>query len=70
MANNESNPFVYVQPTAASVIAITEVRQKCGELHDLLLTLQPSRERSLAITKLEEVSMWANKGIVFSQVED
>ena len=25
------------------------------------------RENSIAITKLEEVSMWANKGIVFNQ---
>jgi hypothetical protein len=61
------NPFEYVKPTDKSVEQITTVREKCKELHALLLTLSFSRERSLAITKLEEVSMWANKGIVFSQ---
>lgn len=67
---SEKNPFEYVRPTDESVVKITEVREACKSLNDLLLTLKPSRERSLAITKLEEVSMWANKGIVFTQEED
>lgn len=61
------NPFEYQKPTEESVTKINEVREKCKELNDLLLTLPKSREQSLAITKLEEVSMWANKGIVFNQ---
>jgi hypothetical protein len=61
------NPFEYVKPTEESVTKITEVREACKALNELLLTLEPSRERSVAITKLEEVSMWANKGIVFNQ---
>ncbi|WP_143075554.1 DUF7681 family protein [Desulfomicrobium apsheronum] len=64
----DKNPFVYVKPTDLSVEQITIVRDKCKELNDILLSLNPSRERSLAITKLEEVSMWANKSIVFNQV--
>jgi len=61
------NPFEYVAPTEKSVEQITAVREACKSLHDTILLLPECRERSLAITKLEEVSMWANKGIVFSQ---
>lgn len=60
------HPFEYQAPTDAHVQTITAVREKCKELYELLLTLPESRERSLAITKLEESSMWANKGIVFN----
>lgn len=70
MGEEEKNPFEYVSPTDKSVEDIKLVREKCKELNDLLLTLTPSRERSVAITKLEEVSMWANKGIVFNQVSE
>ena len=60
------HPFEYQRPDAAMVAQIENVREACKELHYTLLTLLPCRERSLAITKLEEVSMWANKGIVFN----
>lgn len=60
------NPFEYQKPDEAGIKQIESVRSKCKELHELLLTLPECRERSLAITKLEEVSMWANKGIVFN----
>ena len=63
----EQNPFEYIKPTDKSVEEISKVREKCKELSEILLSLKPSRERSLAVTKLEEVSMWANKGIVFNQ---
>jgi len=63
----EQNPFEYVKPTEQSVEDITKVREMCSDLNKMLLDLNPSRERSVAITKLEEVSMWANKGIVFNQ---
>lgn len=63
---SDPNPFEYQRPTPEHVETITEVRNACKQLHDLLLSKLPScRERALAITKLEEVSMWANKGIVF-----
>lgn len=64
---DQKNPFEYRKPSDAGVESITKVREKCKELYDLLLTLPESRERSVAITKLEEVSMWANKGIVFAE---
>ncbi len=60
------NPFEYQAPTPAHIEKIMEVREQCKALHEVLLTLPPSRERSLAVTKLEETSMWANKCIVFN----
>ena len=64
------NPFEYIAPTEKSTTNIVVIRECCNKLAGLILDLVPeSRERSLAITKLEEVSMWVNKGIVFNQDE-
>lgn len=60
------NPFEYQKPDAGQIERIEKVRQGCKALCDTLLdNVRSSRERSLALTKLEEVSMWANKAIVF-----
>ena len=56
--------FVHHAPTDEHVAQIQSVREKCRELHVLLETLPNNRELSLAIAKLEEVSMWSNKSIV------
>ena len=66
MGKKELHPFEYQKPTDEHVAKITEVREACKALYEVLLTLPYSREKSLAITKLEEASMWANKGIVFN----
>lgn len=42
----------------------TLLRKKLEEAEAMLLKLNPSRERSLALTKLDEALMWANVGIV------
>ncbi len=63
------NPFEYQRPNEDQVRQIEAVRLKCKELHELLLSLPPCRERSVAVTNLEQVSMWANKGIVFAAPE-
>lgn len=60
------HPFEYQAPTEEHVKQIQEVRAAYKALYELLMTLPESRERSLAITKLEESSMWSNKGIVFN----
>lgn len=61
------HPFEYQRPTPEQVQQIETVREALKQVHDTIVgTLPPSRERSLAITKLEETSMWANKAIVFS----
>lgn len=61
------HPFEYQQPTPEQTETIKAVRAAMQIAYDTLLERIPSsRERSLAITKLEEASMWANKAIVFA----
>lgn len=62
------HPFDYQAPTPQMTDRIQVVRAVLKEVHDAILAHVPSsRERSLAITKLEECSMWANKAIVFEE---
>jgi hypothetical protein len=62
----DKHPFEYQQPTPEQVASITRIREACKALYEVLGDELPHcRERSLAITRLEEVSMWANKGVVF-----
>lgn len=59
--------FDYQAPSNEQTERIVALRQSMKDLRDQLQNLIPeSRERSMAITKLEEVSMWANKGVVFN----
>jgi hypothetical protein len=60
------HPFDYQPPTEEQQKKIEEVRAACKVLYDILQALPTSREKSVAITKLEEFSMWTNKGIVFN----
>ena len=53
----------FQRPYEAMVEQVARVREGCKALHATLLTLPVTRERSLAMTKLEECSMWANKSI-------
>jgi hypothetical protein len=60
------NPFEYRAPEPGQVEAIQKVREACKATYDVILSQVPqSAERTLAIRKLEECSMWANKAIVF-----
>lgn len=60
-----ANPFEYRQPSAFAVDTIILIRDECKTLYKMLTDLPECRERSMAMTKLEEVSMWANKAIAF-----
>jgi hypothetical protein len=44
------------------------VRHGCSVLYEHLMTVPPSRERSLALTKLEEFAMWSNRAILTQEV--
>lgn len=49
----------------------TSVRRMCRQLADFLNESVPEgREKSLAMTKLEEVMMWANAAIARDRTED
>lgn len=58
------NAFIYHAPKDGQPEKYQAIREKAKELAYLIQELvPPSREQSLAITKLEECSMWANAGI-------
>lgn len=59
-----NNRFSYHAPDPKAVDAHVTIRKSCYDLALIITTQVPDcRERSLAITKLEEVMMWANAGI-------
>jgi hypothetical protein len=65
------NPFDFHKPTSESKKKMQSIRVRCVGLHKALLEHVPeSRERSLAITNLEQAAMWANKAIAFNQPEE
>lgn len=54
-----------VKPTDKGIDRIEEVRDVCKSLAFIIIEECPrSRERSLALTHLEETAMWAVKSIV------
>lgn len=60
------NPFGYFKPHEDALPVIQEVRVAYKALYDHIMTLPPSRERSVAITELETSAMWAIKGLVLN----
>ena len=58
------NVYTYHAPKADQPAKYVQLRDKAKELAELVVELCPdSRERSLALTKIEESSMWANASI-------
>jgi len=58
------NKFSYHKPVKENEMAFEEVRTRCRRLAHFINDVVPiGRERALALTKLEEVVMWANAGI-------
>ena len=58
--------FVYHAPNDDQVKQIQRVREAIGHAFDSIRANVPAcAEQTLAIRKLEEASMWANKAIVF-----
>lgn len=54
-----------ITPTDVQVIRIEHLRQVAKSLGtEITMGIQPGRERSLAVTKLEECVMWAVKAIL------
>lgn len=64
MDSKIENNFTYHAPKDGQPEKYQAIREKAKELAYLIQDLvPPSREQSLAMTKLEECSMWANAGI-------
>lgn len=63
---NTGHPFEYQQPNPEDVHRIVITRAECAALYEAIREVVPDcAERTLAIRKLEECSMWLNKAIVF-----
>jgi len=61
------NSFKYHSPKEGQPEMYTKLREKAKELAYLIDELCPNgREKSIAITKLEESGMWANASIARS----
>ena len=64
MKTTIDNNFMYHSPKEGQPEKYAAIREKAKELAYLMDDLCPySREKSLAITKLEESAMWANASI-------
>jgi len=60
------NPFVYQKPDEIQIEHIVVVRDMLRQAYETILKEVPMcAERTLAIRKLEEASMWCNKAIAF-----
>lgn len=56
--------FTYHAPKPGQPEKYTALREKAKDLATMIQAVVPDcREKSLAITRLEEVIMWANAGI-------
>lgn len=62
--SNFDNTYKYHEPKNDQNERYTKLRDKAKELANLIDELCPdSREKSLALTNLEQASMWANASI-------
>ena len=69
MQHNIDNNLMYHDPLPRQSDKYNKIRDKAKELAYLIDELVPdSREKSLAMTKLEECSMWANAGIARNDI--
>jgi len=61
-----ADPFEYIQPEPQMVPEFKAIAEVMSNAYQAILSHCPaSRERSLAITKLQESRMWANAAISF-----
>ena len=64
MKSRIDNDFTYHPPTADQQKRYPMLREKAKQLAVLIIELTPpSREQSVALTKLDEVAMFANAAI-------
>lgn len=71
MTQDMNKIYTYHPPKGDQPERYEAIRGKCRELAELVSELcPPSRERSLAFTKIEEASMWANASIARNEVHE
>jgi len=57
------NPFDFMGASDEQKSVIDWYRTEYKKLHEMLLSQNPGRYRSLAVTALEESAVWINKAI-------
>lgn len=68
MGDRIINSFTYHAPRADQPERYQELRARALELAQRIAQICPdSRERSIAVTKLEEAIMWASKAIACNE---
>ena len=71
MQERVDNNYTHHPPTPDQIERYKQIRGNTKELQMLLLELTPpSREQSVASTKLEEFVMWANAAIARNETGD
>jgi hypothetical protein len=60
---------VYKELDPASSFLIVQIKETAEKMEGLMQNVK-SREMSLALTKLEETTMWATKAIVLADAKD
>lgn len=67
-----ANRFKFHPPTSEATIRAHEtVREQCGQLAGFMdATLPESREKSIVMTEIQSVMMWANAAIAIHQKEN
>ena len=60
---------VYKELDPASSFLIVQIKETAEKMEGLMQNVK-SREMSLALTKLEEVTMWATKAIVLADAKE
>jgi hypothetical protein len=62
--------YVYHKPSPEAIKNIGLAREMFSEVAEAIeRAVPPSRERSLALTKVEEAAMWMNKAITHNDPE-
>lgn len=60
--------FAYHMMGEEAAEVSNDIRKKASELLDAMCSIENCRELSLAITKLEESVMWANKALIIGGI--
>lgn len=59
--------YQYHKPSLDGLAKVQQLRDNFSFLHDLVVQIAPaSRERSIALTELENAVMWAIKSVVIN----
>lgn len=62
--------YQYHKPSAEGLEKVAKLREAFSTIDDIVQQLAPSsRERSLAITNIEQAAMWAIKAVVVNDPE-